>query len=89
VREHVLLGWRPPRGVEGAARVRRPPAREVAPVVGVAAPGHGDFVAVRSGLKEGDTIVSTGVFKLRNGQTVTVENTLSPEFKLSPKPSEN
>jgi membrane fusion protein (multidrug efflux system) len=50
---------------------------------------HGDFVAVRSGLKEGDTIVSTGVFKLRNGQTVTVENTLSPEFKLSPKPSEN
>jgi membrane fusion protein (multidrug efflux system) len=50
---------------------------------------HGDFVAVRSGLKEGDTIVSTGVFKLRNGQTVTVDNTLSPEFKLNPKPEEN
>jgi membrane fusion protein (multidrug efflux system) len=50
---------------------------------------RGDFVAVLSGLKEGDTIVSTGVFKLRNGQTVTVDNTLSPEFKLSPKPSEN
>jgi membrane fusion protein (multidrug efflux system) len=50
---------------------------------------HGDFVAVRSGLKEGETIVSTGVFKLRNGQTVTVDNSLSPEFKLSPKPSEN
>jgi membrane fusion protein, multidrug efflux system len=50
---------------------------------------HGDFVAVRSGLKEGDTIVSTGVFKLRNGQTVTVDNALSPEFKLKPKPAED
>jgi membrane fusion protein (multidrug efflux system) len=50
---------------------------------------HGDFVAVRSGLKEGDTIVSTGVFKLRNGQTVTVDNTLSPEFQLKPTPAED
>jgi membrane fusion protein (multidrug efflux system) len=50
---------------------------------------HGDFVAVRSGLKEGDTVVSTGVFKLRNGQTVTVDNSLSPEFKLKPKPAED
>ncbi len=50
---------------------------------------HGDFVAVRSGLKEGDTIVSTGVFKLRNGQTVAVDNTLSPEFQLKPTPAEN
>jgi membrane fusion protein (multidrug efflux system) len=50
---------------------------------------HGDFVAVRSGLKEGDTIVSTGVFKLRNGQTVTVDNSLSPEFQLKPTPVED
>jgi membrane fusion protein (multidrug efflux system) len=50
---------------------------------------HGDFVAVRSGLKEGDTVVSTGVFKLRNGQTVSVDNSLSPEFRLTPKPAEN
>jgi len=50
---------------------------------------HGDFVAVRSGLKEGDTIVSTGVFKLRNGQTVTVDNTLSPEFQLKPTPAKD
>jgi membrane fusion protein (multidrug efflux system) len=49
---------------------------------------QGDFVAVLSGLTEGDTVVSTGVFKLRNGQTVTVRNALSPEFKLHPKPSE-
>jgi membrane fusion protein (multidrug efflux system) len=50
---------------------------------------HGDFVAVLSGLKEGDTVVSTGVFKLRNGQAVTVQNGLSPEFQLHPRPSED
>ena len=50
---------------------------------------HGDFAAVLSGLKEGDTVVSTGVFKLRNGQTVTVQNALSPDFKLHPKPTED
>jgi membrane fusion protein (multidrug efflux system) len=47
---------------------------------------RGDFVSVLSGLQEGQTIVSTGVFKLRNGQTVVVDNTLAPEFKLAPKP---
>ncbi len=50
---------------------------------------RGDFVSVVFGLKEGDTIVSTGVFKLRNGQTVTVDNALSPDFKLSPQPDNN
>jgi len=50
---------------------------------------RGDFVAVRSGLKEGDTIVSTGVFKLRNGQTVSVDNSLSPEFQLKPTPAQD
>lgn len=48
---------------------------------------RGDFVSVISGLKEGDTIVSTGVFKLRNGQAIVVDNTLSPAFKLKPDPS--
>lgn len=47
---------------------------------------RGDFVAVLSGLNEGDTVVSTGVFKLRNGQPVVVDNTLAPEFKLQPQP---
>ena len=47
---------------------------------------RGDYVAVLSGLKEGDQVVSTGVFKLRNGQAVVVDNTLAPEFKLAPQP---
>jgi len=50
---------------------------------------RGDFVAVVSGLKENETIVSTGVFKLRNGQAVSVDNTLNPEFELAPKPEGN
>ncbi len=47
---------------------------------------QGDFVSVVSGVKEGEAVVSTGVFKLRNGQDVVVDNTLSPEFKLRPVP---
>ncbi|MBI5905147.1 MAG: efflux RND transporter periplasmic adaptor subunit [Deltaproteobacteria bacterium] len=47
---------------------------------------RGDFVAVTEGLKEGETVVSTGVFKLRNGQPVAVDNRLSPEFRLAPSP---
>lgn len=50
---------------------------------------RGDFVAVASGLREGETIVSTGVFKLRNGQAAVVNNELAPEFKLAPEPKDN
>lgn len=50
---------------------------------------RGDYVAVLSGLDEKETVVSTGVFKLRNGQSVVVDNTLTPEFKLSPKPKDD
>jgi membrane fusion protein (multidrug efflux system) len=49
---------------------------------------RGDFITVLEGLKTGDTLVSTGVFKLRNGQAVVVDNALSPEFKLAPEPEE-
>jgi len=49
---------------------------------------QGDFVAVISGLKQGDRIVSTGVFKLRNGQAVVVDNTLAPNFELAPTPKD-
>jgi membrane fusion protein (multidrug efflux system) len=47
---------------------------------------RGDFVAVSTGLKQGDMVVSTGVFKLRNGQAIVVDNSLAPEFKLGPRP---
>ncbi len=46
---------------------------------------RGDFVTVTTGLKEGETVVTTGVFKFRNGQQAIVDNTLSPEFKHEPE----
>jgi membrane fusion protein (multidrug efflux system) len=49
---------------------------------------RGDFVAVTSGLKQGEVVVSTGVFKLRNGQSVVVDNALAPEFKIDPTPKD-
>jgi len=47
---------------------------------------RGDFVAVTEGLKAGQTIVATGVFKLRNGMSVTINNDLAPKPQLNPKP---
>jgi membrane fusion protein (multidrug efflux system) len=47
---------------------------------------RGDFVSVTQGLKGGETIVSTGVFKLRNGMTVTINNDLAPKPQLKPNP---
>jgi len=47
---------------------------------------RGDFVAVTSGIREGETVVSTGVFKLRNGQKAVIDNTLAPDFRKAPTP---
>jgi membrane fusion protein (multidrug efflux system) len=49
---------------------------------------RGDFVAVTEGLKEGDEVVSTGVFKLRNGMHVLVDNKLAPNSLEAPKPAD-
>lgn len=48
---------------------------------------RGDFVSVTDGLKAGDEVVSTGAFKLRSGEAVTVDNKLSPQFQAAPKPN--
>jgi membrane fusion protein, multidrug efflux system len=47
---------------------------------------RGDFVSITEGLKGGEIIVSTGVFKLRNGMPVTINNELAPKPQLNPKP---
>lgn len=47
---------------------------------------RGDFIAVQAGLKEGQEVVSTGVFKMRNGMNVVVDNKLAPDAQLAPKP---
>ena len=50
---------------------------------------RGDFVAVTNGLKADEQIVSTGVFKLRNGMDVVIDNKLAPKSELGPKPSDS
>jgi membrane fusion protein (multidrug efflux system) len=50
---------------------------------------RGDQVAVVSGVKAGDEVVSSGVFKLRNGAAVTVNNKVQPENNPAPKPQDS
>jgi membrane fusion protein (multidrug efflux system) len=49
---------------------------------------RGDFVSVTTGLKPGQIIVGTGVFKLRNGMAVTINNDLAPKLQENPKPAD-
>lgn len=49
---------------------------------------RGDFVAVVDGLKSGETVVTSGVFKLRSGMSVVIDNTLAPNAQLAPKPKD-
>lgn len=46
----------------------------------------GDFIAVTEGLKAGDTVVSAGTFKLRNGMGVNIDNSLAPQPTAAPNP---
>ncbi len=46
---------------------------------------RGDFVDVVEGLEPGQRIVTSGLFKLFNGQNVVEDNSLSPDFELDPQ----
>ena len=47
---------------------------------------RGDFVSVTEGLKARETVVGTGVFELRNGMAVTINNDLAPKPQVNPTP---
>ena len=49
-------------------------------------PSRGDQVSIVSGLKEGDEVVSSGVFKLRSGIPVQVNNSVQPGNEANPNP---
>jgi len=50
---------------------------------------RGDYIEITQGLEPGETVVSSGVFKLRSGTRVVIDNTLAPEASLDPQPSES
>ena len=49
---------------------------------------RGDQVAVLSGIKEGDEVVTSGQIKLRNGAPIKINNEIQPKNDANPKPSE-
>ena len=51
--------------------------------------GRGDQVAVLSGLKVGEEVVTSGVFKLRNGAAVLVDNKVQPGNNPGAKPEDS
>jgi membrane fusion protein (multidrug efflux system) len=50
---------------------------------------RGDQVAVVSGVNPGDEVVTSGVFKLRNGEAVQVNNKVQPSNNPKPKPEDS
>ncbi len=50
---------------------------------------RGDQVAVVSGLQAGEEVVTSGVFKLRNGAAVHINNDVRPANNPAPKPEDN
>ena len=51
--------------------------------------GRGDQIAVVSGVKAGDEVVTSGVFKLRNGAAVHINNKVRPGNNPAPKPQDS
>ncbi|WP_404421472.1 efflux RND transporter periplasmic adaptor subunit [Nibricoccus sp. IMCC34717] len=48
---------------------------------------RGDQIAIISGVKPGEQVVSAGVFKLRNSLPVQINNTVQPSNNPDPKPA--
>jgi membrane fusion protein (multidrug efflux system) len=51
-------------------------------------PTRGDQIAVMTGVKEGDTVVTSGQLKLKNGSAVIIDNKVQPANEEKPKPED-
>jgi membrane fusion protein (multidrug efflux system) len=58
-------------------------ARQVFVTVG---PARGDQIAILKGLKEGETVVTSGQLKLKNGSRVIINNQIQPSNEAAPRP---
>ncbi len=52
-------------------------------------PARGDQVAVLDGVKPGQEVVTSGVFKLRTGAAIVVNNAVQPSNSSAPKPEDS
>jgi membrane fusion protein, multidrug efflux system len=50
---------------------------------------RGDMISVVSGLKPGEEVVTSGVFRLKSGAHIVVNNEIKPESELAPTPSDS
>jgi membrane fusion protein (multidrug efflux system) len=72
--------------LEQAAEAGKPPATVARQRFVRLGERRGDLVAVVSGLKSGEQVVSAGAFKLRNGAAVVVRDDQAPCAQLDPRP---
>lgn len=49
---------------------------------------RGDLIAIDSGLKAGEVVVSAGTFRLRQGAAVLVNNSVAPSAEVNPNPAD-
>jgi membrane fusion protein (multidrug efflux system) len=66
-----------------AAGKPRPVARQIFVTTGAT---RGDQIAVLSGVKDGDVVVTAGQIKLHNGSPVEIDNAVQPTNDPDPKP---
>jgi membrane fusion protein, multidrug efflux system len=50
---------------------------------------HGDQIEVLKGLKEGDEIATSGIFKLQQGGAVKINNIVQPGNNPEPRPEQS
>jgi membrane fusion protein (multidrug efflux system) len=78
-----------PKGADGQETASAKPYKGVRQQFVKLGPSRGDLVAVLTGLKPGEEVVTSGVFKLRDGAAVQVNNERQPGNNAAPKPEDS
>lgn len=78
--ETVFIVLKGEKGADGKAELT------VKQIFVTTGPTRGDQVAIIKGVKAGDTVVTAGQLKLKNGSTVVINNKIVPTNDKAPKP---